>query len=769
MTDIFPPFDYTLSPYTGWTRAHWEAIFARMTYGYVLAAEKNGSMARALYPDDRRNLPDSADALESFARMASAWGSWLRNPNNSAVVTFEGRELNIEQLLHDALIDGTNPNNPYTYWGDMAHMSQHIVESADMAATIWFSRERVFNKMLKVEQDQIMAWLAQVDDKGTYPDNWILFTALAQTVRLKLGYPVPVDELDFRLRQTSAFYTGDGWYVDGEEAEYELYNAWMFGWHYLLWAEIDGDRLPEHRKQVLERAKSFIAGFQYFYGSNGSYPVWGRSIVYRFAALAVFATGYLHKISPDDPGMLRRLSSGSIRYYYEHGLFDPQEHYVRQGVHGDFPQANESYISPGSPYWCCHGLFALTFDRDDPFWTAVEAPLPVEREDFDLALPTPGFVLSGRKATGQVLLLNSKAATTYDAWHYNYSSKYSKFAYSTHLPFNVLWAKGSYTPDAMVSLLGEDGVLGHRLTTQASAVGPNFSWMDFNEDVLHEPQKLKVAVILVGDKQIRLTYLLPTLALRAFEAPGALGLDRAVGIVRRSNKEAGWEYAEGEGRALGIGRLLGYDSQQASMPFRGYSNINVAYPYAEQPVISESKFNVMPRGLAAVSLVRPAPFDPASEFAGISVSADMYGNFKVNLPDGEEIWAGLGFESVNEVEASGYKVTGAGLKVIRGNKQTGSFCGVAISNVAGVAELEAPGTLQLKRASEGVSRVTTSAGLLLANDWLGGTAHKVEAQTLDGKWLDVTGQCQGNRIPSALVREWAKQNERTLVELRVTV
>src|SRR6185295_824366 len=95
-TDWLPPLNFDRSPFTGWTRAHWEAIFARMTYGYVLAAEKYGSMARALYPDDRRNLPDSADALESFARMASAWGSWLRNPNNAAVVVFEGRELNIE-------------------------------------------------------------------------------------------------------------------------------------------------------------------------------------------------------------------------------------------------------------------------------------------------------------------------------------------------------------------------------------------------------------------------------------------------------------------------------------------------------------------------------------------------------------------------------------------------------------------------------------------------------------------------------------------------
>jgi len=39
MTAHFPDFDFERSPYTGWTRAHWEHILARMTYGYAKIAE----------------------------------------------------------------------------------------------------------------------------------------------------------------------------------------------------------------------------------------------------------------------------------------------------------------------------------------------------------------------------------------------------------------------------------------------------------------------------------------------------------------------------------------------------------------------------------------------------------------------------------------------------------------------------------------------------------------------------------------------------------
>ena len=762
----FPALDYVLSPYTGWTRAHWEAIFTRLTFGYVLASERYGSPARVLYPNDRRNLPDSVDALESFARMASAWGAWLGNPANPAVISFEGREMNIETLMRQALLDGTNPENLYLYWGDMNHMSQHIVESADIAVAVWLSRERVFFKMTESERAQVMAWLAQVDGKGTYPDNWVLFSAMAQTVRLKLGYLDTTAELDFRLAQTRAFYHGDGWYVDGEGDEFELYNAWMFGWHYLLWAWIDGARRPEDGQQVLARARSFIAGFQYFFGANGSYPAWGRSIVYRFAAVAVFATGYLHKITPDDPGLLRRISSGCIRYFYDHGLFAPEDHHLWQGYHGDFPAANESYISPGSVYWACHGLFGLYFDRDDLFWTATESPLPVERADFDLALPAPGFVLSGRRATGQVILLNSRSGIEYDSPRYNYSAKYGKFAYSTHFPFNALPAMVSYSPDAMIALVGEDGAYCHRQTTRESGAAPSMMWCDFNEMVKGEPQKIRVAIFLWGDVQIRLAYILPTVPVRVVEGPGVLGCERVAGIVRKSAPDQGWEYVEVEGRAIAIRRLWGYDTQQASAPFMGYSNLNLAYTYSELPLVAERHFSVAARGFASASLLRSSPFDPARVFEGFSVNGDAVGNFYVTLPDGENLFAALGFEKTNEVAMGDWKFQGQDLRCLRWNPVTHELCGMNLTQVAYFVELSAPGTLQLKRES-GATLLTTNRGLNFAPGSNNVPFRRIEVKTLAGTWEDVTNHCPTDHIPADFVQAWACRNERTLVDFRV--
>lgn len=767
MNDLFPALDFDRSPYTGWTRAHWENVLARMTHGYVKIAERSGSPARVLYPDDRRGLPDSVDAIESFARIASAWGAWLRNPANPATLSFQGHEINLETILRQALLDGTNPSNPYTYWGDIGHLDQRIVEAADIAVTVWLSRERVFSKMTSSEQEQVIAWLAQVDGKGTYTDNWILFTAMSQVVRRYLGFSSPEDDLDNRLMQIGEFYRGDGWYVDGPTNEFELYNAWMFGWHYLLWAWIDGERLPDHRDQVLERARSFIAGFLHFFGANGSYPAWGRSLVYRFAALAPFAIGYFLNIAPADPGLLRRVSSGSLRYFYDRGLLDPNGHYVQQGYHGEFPAAGEAYISPGSTYWCCHGLFALTFEADDPFWTANESPLPVERDDFELVLPAPGFVVSGRRATGQVLLLNSRSGQEYDAPRHNYTSKYGKLAYSTHFPFNIIPAGGSYAPDAMISLTRAGETFGHRMRTRAGEAAPGFIWSKFDEVLDDQPQPLWVAVMLWGEVQIRMTVIRPNLPVMAYEAPGSLGCEEPAKILRRSDHLAGWEYAETDGRAVGIQRLVGYDCQKVSAPFLDQSNMNLAYTYSEQPLVHECQTNVAARCLAAASLIRPVPFDPSIEFAGIKVEIESPETFRVALPDGRLALVAPGETTPKRVTLNGIEMEGSNVRYVQMTTDLNEVCGLGLMHISGLATFSEPGTFRLKRTADGTIRVTTNTGISLMDQWLHTPVRRIEALSLDNQWFDVTPYSQNGSIPFQVVQEWRERNQRVLVDFRI--
>jgi hypothetical protein len=52
-------------------------------------------------------------------------------------------------------------------------------------------------------------------------------------------------------------------------------------------------------------------------------------------------------------------------------------------------------------------------------------------------------------------------------------------------------------------------------------------------------------------------------------------------------------------------------------------------------MVCESQPSAAPRSLAAASLLRPAPFDPAHEFAGLTIRAEADGTFHVFTPEGE--------------------------------------------------------------------------------------------------------------------------------------
>lgn len=750
-------------------------MLARATYGYALASERQRSPARALFPDDRCDRPDDVDALEAFSRIALPWGGWLRNPANPSVLEFQGRQIDVAVVMRQALVDGTNPENPYTYWGDIGHMDQRIVETSNLSLALWFSRERVFNRLTETEKGRVMRWLSQVDGKETYPDNWILFPAFSQFVRLKLGYPAPVDDLDARLNQMSEFYRGDGWYDDGAGDKFDLYNAWMFGLHYLLWAWIDGDRRPPLKQDVLARAKIFLASFPYFFGANGSYIPWGRSLVGRFAAIATFAIGHELGIAPNDPGLLRRASSGCLKYFYECGAFHPTDHYLYQGFHGDFPLAGESYLSSGSPLSACHGLVGLTLDPDDAFWTATETPLPVEKEDFERVLLVPGFVVSGKRETGQVLLLNSRAGHESDTPRSDYVPKYGKLAYSTHLPFNVVPASGSYAYDAMIALTRDGISFGHREATRRGGVAPGMMWCEFDEIVNGHAHTLKVAVLLWNDLQIRMALVEPRSPVRVFEAPGTLGCNGAGDVTRRSDPAAGWEYAcaqadeFGEQRAVGILRLCGYDAQTASRPFLGYSNLNLAFPYAEQPVVHESQASAEKRIVGAVSLVRPAPFDPTREFAGITMSSNPEGTVRVNLGDEEQAIVALGDELPPRVRLGEFNVVGRDLRYVRVQSNGAEFSGSGVTEIEGVARFAAPAIFSLRRGEGGAILMSTNVGVELDPHWLQGTIRKIEARKPDGEWVD-TGKAETPKtIPPELVAEWSERTGLQLVEFRVEI
>jgi hypothetical protein len=292
-------------------------------------------------------------------------------------------------------------------------------------------------------------------------------------------------------------------------------------------------------------------------------------------------------------------------------------------------------------------------------------------------------------------------------------------------------------------------------------------WSKFDEVVDDELQPLWVGVMLWRDVQIRLTAMRPTLPVVAYEAPGALGCEGPAKIMRRSDVQSGWEYAEADGRAIAIQRLFGYDCQSPSAPFFDQSNINLAYIYSEQPLIYESQPNVAARCLASASLVRPAEFDPVKEFADIKVEIESPEIFRVSLPGQSKALVAPGETTPQQAIVSGLEVEGRHIRYVRVSKNRNEICGLGLTEALGIASFYEPATFRLKRTTNDAIHVTTNTGISFNDQWLNGKSHCIEAMAWNNEWIDVTTQCQRNSIPPHLVLDWSNRNQRTLVDFRI--
>jgi hypothetical protein len=95
-------------------------------------------------------------------------------------------------------------------------------------------------------------------------------------------------------------------------------------------------------------------------------------------------------------------------------------------------------------------------------WTAVEEPLALERSDVALALPVPGWLVSGTRADGVVRVVNHGTDHADERVPGADDPGYARHAYATHAGPEYGPA-ARYSPlDSHVGLVGRDGLAAHR-------------------------------------------------------------------------------------------------------------------------------------------------------------------------------------------------------------------------------------------------------------------------------------------------------------------
>ncbi len=444
------------------TREGFSQFWALLMKGYasVLSPEKSWGIIDPEYRQWLRAKGVKGDP-ELVTRVLFGLSAWLSNEENPTVVEHGNEKIDLVALFKEGMLNGTNPEskgywNPL-YGSDNPVVSQYGVEAPAVALSFYLTKHNRFVAFTKEEKRQIGNWVEIFSDR-IMKNNWSLFHAITATVCKKEGWKYSSDVLEKNLANTLKAYEGDGWFSDGAGLrKYDDYNNWVYASFLMYWVEIDGDAYPPLKERTPEIIKALTQHQQYFYGSDGSHPEYGRSITYKFARLAPLIIAHRMGYSSLSAGLVKRIVRLHIQHYVKNGAIDTQTGVVAQTLdkNGSL-RIRDVYNFTGSTYWFMQTIGALwMLDENDSFWSAKEQPLPVEEADFSVYLKEPSWMLVGTKQTGSIVLYNV-GTDQKGGWNGpTYPAKYRKYAY--HSQLGVLHGTANVVPcDNMPVLTHEE-------------------------------------------------------------------------------------------------------------------------------------------------------------------------------------------------------------------------------------------------------------------------------------------------------------------------
>jgi hypothetical protein len=481
-----------VSPYTGWTRAHWEAAADHLLDAVVPYAAPGFAQYRL--PGRPSSAGLASDGLEGYAR------TFLLAAFRIAGAGGEVPAWLIERY-RDGLRHGTDPSHRYA-WPAAGDCAQPMVEAAALALALHETRRWLFDRLDAPVQERVVAWLAGFTGKQTRQSNWVLFPVVIQQFLASVGGPHDPDAIEAGLDRIEQWYVGDGWYTDGAGRNFDYYTGWAMHLYPLMWARMSGDCGRGDRYR--ERLHAFLEQYQHMFARDGAPVHQGRSLCYRFACTAPLWLGELVGASPLPPGRTRRIASGVLRHFVERGAPD-ERGLLSLGWYDRFLPCTQHYSGPASPYWASKAFVGLLLPADHPAWAARESPAPIDDGDQVVALPGPGWLLHATRHDGVVRVVNhgSDRARHLPAGGLD-DPHYTRFGYASHAAPEAGEEARVRALDGHLAVVSPDGAISRRRRIEPIAVYDRFAASAYEDDLPAGPVRVETASVVRGPWELRL-------------------------------------------------------------------------------------------------------------------------------------------------------------------------------------------------------------------------------------------------------------------------
>ena len=341
--------------------------------GPVLESLADGTLDAKL-PHRPVAWTDWASRLEATGRVCCGVLPWFELPDDD---TPEGvLRAKWRAIAQRAVARAVDPaSRRFLPWGGKG---QPLVDAAFFAQGLHNAPR--FRESLPPEvKSNIVARLKETRATKPYESNWLLFASQVEALLLEMTGECDEARLTYGVERfigdKSTWYVGSGLYSDGDKFALDYYNSFVIQpmLFDVLSAMTASGRFPEAAallEKERKRYRRYAEVQERLIGPDGTYPLTGRSICYRFGAFHHLAKSAVigGDCLPAKPGAIRAALSAVIARQSGPQNFDA-DGWLTVGFNGTQEMLAERYISRGSPYLCCFVFVPLALPPSHPFWS----------------------------------------------------------------------------------------------------------------------------------------------------------------------------------------------------------------------------------------------------------------------------------------------------------------------------------------------------------------------------------------------------------------
>lgn len=434
-------FDFKKNPYSGYTRAHWLEITEKIVAGALSHFDSitgmpdlPGAAGDEAYEKVRMKAPEETPK-RSMERIMMAVIIYTKATGKDEVPGYHG---SISSPFIKAIIRGTDPQSP-GYWGEPLPNDQ---VGAIFAMAAYIEPERYWDPLTVVQKNKLLSYFKKLAFNKTYNNNHYFFHMIPAELLDRSGVDSNREHLTRMYERLFGWYRGDGWFLDGNNRGFDYYNLWGFQLFNQVLYKYDARWRLQFGDRIKTTTAKFLETFPYLFGRDGGPVPWGRSLSYRFAGNSAIAWAVINKLSTIPPGQARRIASGSLKYFWEHGCLG-DDNLLTIGYWGANAAVAENYLYYGDPYWAAQGLACMLIPENDPFWTSVEQPVPADGIGGTIAVEAAQLSIRVSPVDGEVRLFPAGQPWAQERNKWQTGAKYDQHAYSSYLGFCVLGEDGA--------------------------------------------------------------------------------------------------------------------------------------------------------------------------------------------------------------------------------------------------------------------------------------------------------------------------------------